>query len=396
MNLFFGDGPRPFRAVAHVDMDAFYASVEVRENPALGGLPVIVGGDPKSGRGIVTTASYEARRFGVKSAMPIAHAHRLCPHAVYLRPRFHLYEAASRRVFDVLRRHAAVVEAASIDEAYLDLTSRVATVGEAADVARAVQREIWEREALPASVGVAPSKLVAKVASDVRKPRGLTVVRAGEERAFLAPLPARKLPGVGPKTEQALLALGIATCADLAAVPPTRLLDLLGTWGPRLGEMARGLDDAPVVEAWERKSAGAETTFEDEADPDAWRGTLDDLAREAATALRAEGLSARSVTIKVRTAGFETFTRARTLAEPISDDAVIARVALDLLDANLPTEPLRLLGVRLTHLTTRKPTRQESLAQWPADVLGEAEGSWEPEARGLDRFARGDGPVRRP
>lgn len=365
---------RPPRVVAHLDMDAFYASVEVRENPALRGLPVIVGADPQGGRGrgIVATASYEARRFGIHSAMPISHAWRLCPHGVFVRPRFRLYSAASERVFAIMRRHAPVVEAASIDEAYLDLTSVADDVDAGAAFARAIQRDVLDEEQLSCSVGVGPNKLVAKIASDAHKPRGLTVVRPEDAASFLAPMPVRKLPGVGPKTDDALRALGILTCADLAALPPERLLEWFGSWGPRLGEAARGVHDGRVVEDWTRKSSGAESTFMvDEREPDALYATIADLAEEAVDGLAAEKLAARTVTLKVRTSDFETYTRARTLEEPTRDAALVADVARDLLAANFPAKPVRLLGVRLTQLT-RRATRQGNLDLWPADVAADA------------------------
>lgn len=380
--------PRPTRFILHVDLDAFYASVEVRENPALAGLPVIVGADPKQGRGrgVVTTASYEARKFGVRSAMPISQAYRLCPNGVYVFPNFPLYGSVSGNVFEILRGTGAIVEGASIDEAYLDASRLVSDWDAAAALARRIQAEVVDKERITCSIGVAPSKLVAKIATDMAKPNGVTLVREGEEAAFLAPLPARKMPGVGPKTELALDALGFRTCGDLASAAPDKLARVLGSWGPRLAEMARGIDDAPVSAGWDRKSLGSEGTFdEDVADQSEIRETVDALAREVAASLAEERLSARTVTLKIRLSDFTTFTRARTLPSATTDADAIAAAALDLLAENWPAQAVRLLGVRLTHLSGR-PTRQVTLQEWPADILGEDAVAWEPPQRGLDRY----------
>jgi len=369
------------RRILHVDLDAFFASVEVRERPELSGLPVIVGADPKrgAGRGVVTTASYEARKFGVRSAMPISQAWRLCPQGVYVPPRHELYGAVSDRVFDVLRETGAVVEAASIDEAYLDAAGVTADLAAAEDLARKIQREIEARERITASVGVAASKLVAKIATDMRKPRGLTVVPEGAEASFLAPLPARKIPGVGPKTESALAAMGVRTCGELARVAPAKLAAAFGSFGPRLAELARGIDPSPVVAVWERKSLGSETTYErDESDPARWGQTLDALCDEIAQGLRDERLLARTVTLKVRLADFTTFTRARTLTRPTAEAGVLRAAARDLLsDALSPPATVRLLGVRATHLSDAA-LRQATLDEWPVDV---AESPWRPVVR---------------
>jgi nucleotidyltransferase/DNA polymerase involved in DNA repair len=383
LDPFLEPAPRAPRVIAHVDMDAFYASVEVRDNPVLRGLPVVVGADPQRGRGrgVVTTASYEARKYGVKSAMPISRAYHACPHAVFLRPRFERYREVSARVFAILREHASVVEAASIDEAYLDFTADVTDFEHGVTVARAIRDAVADQEGLTCSVGVAGSRMVAKVASDARKPGGLTAIPPGDEAAFLAAQPVRVIPGVGPRTAEFLEAHGFTTCADLARADAAWLAQELGAWGPRLTGLARGDDPTPVVAEWDRKSVGAESTFpEDEEDVDALTRTLNELAEEAAEVLQDGNLGGRTVTVKLRLTDFTTFTRSRTLPHPVSDAAAIADAAKDLFAAHWPGTPVRLLGVRVTGLT-RTPTRQAGLTEWPADILGEDVREWMPSAR---------------
>lgn len=377
------------RFVIHVDLDAFYASVEELDHPEWKGHPLVVGADPQGGRGrgVVTTANYDARAFGVRSAMPISQAWQLCPHARFVFPRFERYAEKSGEVFRVLRAMADLVEPASIDEGYLDVTSRAATFADAVEVARQVQQRIRDETSLSASVGVACSKLVAKIATDMRKPAGLTAVPPGTEEAFLAPLPARKIPGVGPKTEARLAELGVATCADLAATPASTLAREFGSWGPRLAQLARGMDDSPVEVGWERKSLGSETTFDrDEADPEEWERTLRTLADEVAASLREEGRVARTVTLKVRLQGFETHTRARTLPRPLNDAATLGRVAVELLREFAPARPVRLLGLRVTGLGG-ETGEQATMDAWPADLLGETP-PWRPRQRRLDEMGR--------
>lgn len=374
------------RLVLHVDLDAFYASVEELDHPEWKGHPLVVGADPQEGRGrgVVATCNYEARAFGVRSAMPISEAWRRCPHARYVFPRFERYHEKSEEVFVLLHRAAEAVEPASIDEAYLDVTDRVGGYEGALALARALQARIRHEAGLSASLGVATSKLVAKIATDMRKPAGITGVPPGTEEAFLAPLPARRLPGVGPKGEERLLEAGVATCADLAALPAERLRRLFGSWGPHLGEMARGVDASPVVTSWERKSVGGETTFlRDVDDPRQWEETVEGLARDAAEHLRTEGLLARTVTLKVRLTGFETYTRARSLPQPTSDPDAFTRTALALLRENAPERPVRLLGVRLSALSKPGAGEQADLSQWPPDRHGEAP-AWRPAQTRLD------------
>ena len=237
------------RVILHVDLDAFFPSVEARENPELKSKPLVVGADPKggTGRGVVSSASYEARIFGVRSAMPISRAWKLCPDCVYLRPNFELYVAASNNIMKLLKSHSDKFEQGGIDEAYLDVSSKVENFDEAGDLARKIMDEILNQEHLSCSVGVGPNKIVAKIASDFRKPFGLTVVEEKDVKGFLFPLRVGKLPGVGPKTERSLMELKIETIGDLASTKPEALTRLFGVWGTRLQKFANGIDDREVM-----------------------------------------------------------------------------------------------------------------------------------------------------
>jgi nucleotidyltransferase/DNA polymerase involved in DNA repair len=336
------------RAILHVDMDAFYAAVEQRDRPELRGLPVIVGADPRGGRGrgVVSTASYEARRFGVTSAMPISQAYRRCPKGVYLPVDMEKYAAVSRQVMGVLRRFTDQVEPISIDEAFLDVTRSRRAFGDAETIARRVKDAIRAEACLTASVGVAASKLVAKVASDMRKPDGLVVVAPGTEAAFLAPLPVRRLWGVGAKQEEALARIGIHTIGELAA--GADLLERrLGVHGHDLVRLARGEDDRQVhAEHGEAKSVGHEHTFgADTRDPQRLRGTLLDLADAVARRLRGHDLLARTITLKYRDEDFKTLTRAETVSSPTDSGAAIFAVATRLFGSVHGSKRVRLLGI---------------------------------------------------
>jgi nucleotidyltransferase/DNA polymerase involved in DNA repair len=337
------------RTILHVDMDAFYAAIEQRDRPELKGKPVIVGADPKGGRGrgVVATASYEARAFGVASAMPISQAWKRCPHGVYLHPDMEKYATVSRQVMEVLGRFSDCVEPVSIDEAFLDVTGSRRVFGDGETLAARLKAAVREDTALTASVGVATSKLVAKVASDMRKPDGLVVVAAGTEAAFLAPLPIRRLWGVGPKTEEELARLGVHTIGALAALAPERLERKLGTHGHDLTRLARGEDDRPVVaDHGEAKSMGQEHTFDqDVADRGRLRETLLDLSDAVARRLRSHGLRARTITLKYRDETFRTLTRAETVAEPTDAGDVLFRVTWRLFEGVHGERRVRLLGI---------------------------------------------------
>ncbi len=345
------------RAILHVDMDAFYAAVEQRDHPELAGRPVIVGADPRGGRGrgVVATASYEARRFGVGSAMPISEAWRRCPQGVYVRPDMDKYSRVSSDVLEVLRRFTDLVEPVSIDEAFLDVTGSQRALGAAPDLARRLKRAMHGTTRLTASVGVATSKLVAKVASDMRKPDGLVVVTPGQEAAFLAPLPIRRLWGVGPKMEETLLRLGVHTIGDLAALDPARLEHRLGSHGHDLCLLARGVDDRPVLaDRGEAKSLGHEHTFDsDVADLSTLRRTLLEIADGVARRLRAHGLPGRTITLKYRDEDFRTLTRAATLERPTDAGDILFAVAWGLFRKVHGQRRVRLLGIYVSGFRDR-------------------------------------------
>jgi len=347
------------RTVLHVDMDAFFAAVEQRDRPELRGRPVIVGADPKGGRGrgVVSTASYEARRFGVGSAMPISEAWRRCPHGVYLHPDMEKYARESDRIMEVFHRFTDLVEPVSIDEAFLDVTGSARAMGTGDEIARKLKAAIREETQLTASVGVASSKLVAKIASDMRKPDGLVVVPPGEEAAILAPLPVRRLWGVGPRMEETLAKLGVVTIGDLAALDPARLERRLGTHGFDLQRLARGEDDRDVVAEGEgAKSLGQEHTYgEDTADPARLRATLLQIADGVTGRLRAHGLRARTVTLKYRDEDFHTTTHARTLGEPTDAGNTLFRVASELFAEVHRGKKVRLLGIYASHFGEATP-----------------------------------------
>ena len=337
------DGASP-RAILHVDMDAFYASVEQRDDPSLRGLPVIVGGHPK--RGVVLAASYEVRPFGVRSAMPMGRAVRLCPHAVVVRPRFDAYVRASEGVHAVFDRYTPRVEPLSLDEAFLDVTASRSLFGDGPAIARRIREEIRAEVGLAASAGVASVKFLAKIASDLAKPDGIKVVPAGEERAFLAGLPVGRLWGVGPRTEARLNALGLWHIGDIADRDRDSLTAVLGDHAARLHALAQGIDPREVVPDRHAKSVGAEDTFGDDLTE------LDDLdahvhgqAQRVARRLRRAGLDAGAVVLKLKTDEFALFTRRAVLPAPTDDAHALFTCARALLrKAPLPG-PLRLTGV---------------------------------------------------
>jgi len=341
------------RAVLHVDMDAFYASVEQRDNPETAGKPLIVGG--VDGRGVVAAASYEVRKYGVHSAMPMSTALRLCPHAVCVRPRMATYKEVSNQVFAIFYEMTPLVQGLSLDEAFLDVTDSVALLGEPVTIARLIKQRIQDATRLTASVGVAPNKLVAKIASDLAKPDGLTVVDADRIHDVLDPLPIRRLPGLGRKTGDKVEARGIQTFAQLRAASDAVLWPLFGRYTQRIRDRAAGIDDRPVDPHRDEKSISAEDTFErDVGDPRALRTYLAQLADRACERMRKKQLMARCVGIKIRRADFSTFTRRRVVAPPTHDGGTIARIANELLMRWLeenPGEKLRLLGVVLSDLS---------------------------------------------
>jgi len=339
--------------ILHVDMDAFFASVEQLDDPALRGKPVLVGG--RGRRGVVAAASYEARAFGCRSAMPMATALRSCPHAEVVRPRGERYREMSDKVFGILERVTPVVEPVSIDEAFLDATGSVRLLGDGRTIAGRIKREIKEETGLIASVGVAPNTFLAKLASDLDKPDGLRVIEPDEVESVLGPLAVRVIPGVGPGAAKKLESFGVRTVADLRGVPESVLTGRFGSWGARLAQLARGEGGRPVTPDSEAKSVGHEQTFsEDLEDPADVRAFLSAHVEQAARRLRRKGRLARTVTVKIRFGDFETITRAATLGEPTADTDELWRAAVGLFDAwaSKQFRPVRLIGASLGSLTT--------------------------------------------
>ncbi|MCA1812390.1 MAG: DNA polymerase IV [Halobacteriales archaeon] len=357
--------------VLHVDMDAFYASVEQARRPELRGQPLIIGADPLQGkgRGVVTTASYEARKFGVRSAMPISKAWQLCPQGIFLEPDFEHYWQVSERIMEVLGRSADALEVAGLDEAYLDVARRVQDMPGLEAHARCVQAAVRDAEQLSCSVGAAQGKVTAKIASDLQKPGGLTVVPPDRARDVLAPLAARRIPGIGPKTEARLAEQGLLTIAQLAELSWPRLQELFGSSAGYFRTVALGLDDSPVV-PWTGppKSVGNESTFlEDVADPERLREEVRGLARHVSGRLAGAGLRARTVSIKVRFEDFQTHTRARSVPRATREPAEVEGIALALLEPFLADgRAVRLLGVRASGLEA--DGGQTTLARWLPDA----------------------------
>jgi len=353
------------RIILHVDMDHFFTAIEEREHPEYRGKPVIVGADPKEGRGrgVVSTCNYEARKYGVRSGMPISKAWKLCPNAVYLPVNYELYTRVSERIMAILRKYADKFESWGIDEAFLDVTSRVKDYAEAEALARMIKGEILEKEGLTCSIGVGPNKLVAKIASDHQKPDGLTVVREEDVEKFLAPLPVRKLLWVGRKTEQKLRKMGIKTIGDLARCDPTVLVETFGSVGVQLYLMAHGVDKSEVEEQRQIKSISRDTTFpEDTADFHQVLNMLDKLAEEVHNDLLKQQLFFRTVTVRVRYENFETHTHSKTLPFITNRLQDIQKTAKELIQTYLkPERKIRLIGVRVSNLISAEKQKTLNL-----------------------------------
>ncbi len=356
------------RCILHVDMDAFFASVEQARRPDLRGKPVVVGGQPGQ-RGVVASASYEARRYGLHSAMPTSTAYRLCPQAVFLPADFSLYGARSGRLREMFRALTPLVQPMGLDEAYLDLTGFEALYGPPQQVARALKERIQSELGVTASVGIASNKLVAKVASDREKPDGLVEVAPGREAAFLAPLPVQALPGVGSATTLALQRLGINRVGQLAQTPFPVLRSRFGSLAPRLLEMAQGQDSSAVHLPGAAKSISRSTTFsQDTLDLSYVSAILAHLSERVGARLREKGRAARTIHLTLRFADFETITRSATLRQPTDSDQVLFSLASRLLIQSLSGKKLRLVGVGVTGLTER--ALQPSLFEPPRAGVG--------------------------
>ncbi len=339
------------RKILHIDMDAFYASVEIKDNPTLAGQPVVVGGDVR--RGVVSSASYEARAFGVRSAMPVSQALRVCPQAIVLKNRFSRYREISQSIRSIFLHYTPVVEPLSLDEAFLDVTASEATFGPAVKIGREIKQRIKDETGLTCSVGVASNKFLAKIASDLKKPDGFVVVPSEKIENFLKELPIRRLWGVGPVTEKKLQEQGITKIGDLQTLSLDEIVKRFGKWGLHLHKLSRGLDDRPVEPNRETKSVSRETTFlEDLHEASALKAVLREMTEEVANDLLKEELVAKTIQIKIRFDNFETITRSRSIDEPTNQAERILQVAEKLLDerVKLNRRGVRLVGVGVEHV----------------------------------------------
>ncbi len=345
----------------HVDMDAFYASVEQRDNPELRGKPVVVAWKGK--RSVVCAASYEARRFGVRSAMAAIYAERLCPEAIFVPPDFARYRAVSRAVREIFLRHTELIEPLSLDEAYLDVTENKTGIATATKVASTIRQQIREELNLTASAGVAPNKFLAKIASDWRKPNGLFVIQPAEVEEFLTPLPVGRIPGVGKVTEEKLAKLGLRTVGELRARSLEELQTLFGRYGQRLHELARGIDDNPVVPNRPTQSISAEDTFEQDVLLTETEPMIRRLAEKAWAASRKESRVARTVVLKLKTAEFRVLTRSHTPPFPPASCEELTEIALALRERVTlsPTQRFRLVGVGLSNFRDLEDEVEPSL-----------------------------------
>ena len=353
----------------HIDLDAFFVSVEQALHPELKGKPVVVGGRPDK-RGVVASASYEARVFGLHAGMPLVTAHRLCPQAIFIEGNFTRYREASQKFMTILADFSPYLEPVSLDEAYLDVTGFESIHGSIHQMAVAIKQRIKDETGLPSSVGIASCKVVAKIAAELSKPDGLLEIAAGEERSFLAPLPIAKLPGVGKKTESVLSGLGIKTIGELANMPPSTLKGHFGIFGELLSRYANGIDDRKVEPPGAAKSISRETTFgQDTRDRSLLKATLGYLSERVGAELRQEGRQARCVTLKLRYADFSTITRRHTLVKAIDADQTIFDTGLKLLTRALSQErqPVRLVGIGVANLT--EPGRQLDMLDTSAQRL---------------------------
>jgi DNA polymerase-4 len=372
-------------------MDAFYAAVEVLDNPALGGRPVIVGGI--SNRGVVSAASYEARVFGVHSAMPIFHAKRLCPHGIYLPPRFQRYREVSRVVMNILLGYSPLVEQVSIDEAFIDLTGSRQLFGGPAKMARSIKRSIRQETELTCSLGLANCKFIAKVASDMDKPDGLVIVRPSEVRAFLDALPIGRVPGIGKKSREQLSVLGVAKLGQIRRLSPMMLRERFGKYGDWLQRVANGVDDSPVVTYTQPKSISAELTLEENTkDVRTLKKHLKQQSERVARRLRKHHFKGRTVTLKLKYADFKLITRSVTLERPTCTGKTIFTEAVELLLSRGLRAKVRLVGIGVSNLEGGEETGQIALFE----DRSRSEKKWEKAEKAVDEIVKcfGEGAVK--
>jgi DNA polymerase IV (DinB-like DNA polymerase) len=351
------------KTIVHVDMDAFYASCEIRENPELEGKPMIVGGNPEKGRGVVTTCSYEARRFGIRSAMPISEAYELCPHGTYVRPNFLLYKKISDNVMNILKQFSDVFQRAGIDEAYLDASHKVKEYETSYEFGKTIQDAVFKKEKISCSVGIAPTKSVAKIASDFKKPAGITIVSQKDLHKFLRPLPVEKISGVGKKTKEILNKNGYVIIEQLEKADQKDLAKILGKSGLWLWFVANGKDDRPVGYFGSAKSVGKEHTFSrDTKNIQDIHESFERISERLRQRLEKRTLQFKTVSIKVRLKGFETYVRSKTLPFYTNSQNTIISISEQLFE-EFRGSYIRLIGIRLTNLRKEKG-HQKNLLQW--------------------------------
>ena len=377
------------KRIVHVDMDAFFAAVEQRDNPSLRGKPVIIGAPPRegAGRGVVSTCSYEAREFGVHSAMPISRAWRACPHGIYITPHISKYAAESKKIMSILASFSPVIEQVSIDEAFLDCSGTEHLFGDSRALGRSIKEAILKESGLTASVGIASNKSVAKIASDLEKPDGLVICPQGEEASFLAPLPVKRLWGAGPKTVERLEKMGITTIGELAAFSEEGLTRYFGRWGAHLRQMALGIDPRSLETGSERKSISEERTFStDTGDTELLEKMLLSLSQDVAAALRRKKMKARTVSLKLRFSDFTTITRSRTLQRYFDDTVTLHHTVRDLFRSAPRPRKVRLIGVGVSGM-------EEGAVYIQPALFSEECGESRKVDRAMDEVARKHGKV---
>jgi DNA polymerase-4 len=346
----------PGKKIIHMDMDAFYASVEQRDQPSLRGKPVVVGGDPQS-RGVVASASYEARRWGIRSAMSSSKAQRLCPQVIFVRPHFDKYVEASHKMREVFYSVTPLVEPLALDEAYLDVTENLLGERSASKIAQWIKRKIFQETGLTASAGVGPNKFIAKLASDFQKPNGLVIVPPSQVEKFIEGLPIEKFWGVGPATAAKLHRAGFRTASDIRKTTVSELESIVGSYGEFLYELAFGRDSREVDPSLDRKSLGVERTFEEDIlDIDVLKDYVGHLSNELSGELKNSDYLSRTVTVKIKYSDFKSITRSRTLPYPIDDSSTISQIAKELLlrETEVGRKPVRLLGISMSHLISKE------------------------------------------
>jgi DNA polymerase IV (DinB-like DNA polymerase) len=356
------------RIILHVDLDCFFAAIEVRDNPLYKGEPLVVGADPKrgKGRGVVSTCSYEAREYGIHSGMPISKAYRLCSDAVFVLPNFDKYLEASEQFFRILQKYSSVCQEAGVDEGYLDLTDVCADFNEAREIAERLHQEVYDTLGITCSIGCAPTKPFAKIASEHNKPNGITIIEPEDVKSFLEDMDIIKIPGVGRKSKKYYNEKGIHTIGDLLNMPLSKMLELFGKYGKMIWEVAHGVDNRPVVEIYERKSIGKQRTFnQDTADLTDILKTFETLSERIHEHLRMYRIFYRTVGIKIRFEGFETFTRSKSVPYPIQDEQKAMEIVFGLLREFLSEKrKVRLLGIRFSNLQKNETTKQTTLLKY--------------------------------